>query len=404
MSASCTHVSAVLHALVAVTAKNFQVQPALASTSLADEEDEVMPVTSYLCQWKVPKKRKESNLPMSAVVFEKHDYHKQKKRRMSVTEDFDPRPVECRGTAQSLLPALLDSVCGESLGVSVLFDPRYCQQTVPVSSPDIPATSAIKEAVSAFKESLIMPTAKLQEIEQNTRAQGDSQLWYSVRKYRITASKFGEILHRRAITPPDRLVLSILQPRSFSSAATDWGVQKEPLAIQEYLSYQHDHGHEELTVGPCGFMVCESHPFLGVTPDGTVYDPSSAQQPFGFVEVKCPYSRRDSTPIEACSSPGFFCDLKTHPDGSQTPQLRRNHSYFSQVQGQMAVGKRPWCDFVVFTKKGISVERIMSDKNFWQHTLFPKLEAFFDDCLGPEIVSPLHALGLPIRDLSKEAQ
>jgi len=78
-SASCTHVSAVLHALVALTTTGFQLQPALPSTSLPDEEDAIMPVTSYLCQWKVPKKRKESNLPMSATVFEKHDYHEQKK-------------------------------------------------------------------------------------------------------------------------------------------------------------------------------------------------------------------------------------------------------------------------------------------------------------------------------------
>ena len=202
---------------------------------------------------------------------------------MSLTDDFDPRPLEHRGTAQSLLPALLDSVRGDSLGVSVMFDPRYRQQTVPVSSPDIPVTSAIQEAVATFKESLIMSTSKLQEIEQNTRAQRDSLLWFSVRKYRITASKFGEILHHRANTTPDRLVLSILQPRSFSSAATDWGVLRESFAIQEYLSYQHDNGHEELIVGPCGFAVCESHSFLGVTPDGTVYDPSNAQQPFGFI-------------------------------------------------------------------------------------------------------------------------
>ena len=29
--------------------------------------------------------------------------------------------------------------------------------------------------------------------------------------------------------------------------------------------------------------------------------------------------------------------------------LRRNHIYFAQIQDQMAVGLRPWCDFVVYT-------------------------------------------------------
>ena len=194
MSASCTHVSVVLHALVAMTAKNFQVSPVSSATLPADEEDEVMPVTSYLCQWKVPSKRKESILPMSAAVVEKHDYRKQKKRRVGITEDFDPRPLEYRGTAQSNLPALLDSVLDESLGVSVPFDPSYCHQTLPVNSPDVPATSAIKATVSVFKESLKMPA------ENNTRGQRDSLLWFFVCRYHITASQFGEILHCRLIS------------------------------------------------------------------------------------------------------------------------------------------------------------------------------------------------------------
>ena len=50
-------------------------------------------------------------------------------------------------------------------------------------------------------------------------------------------------------------------------------------------------GIDGLTVGPCGFLVCEQYPFLGATPDGTVYDPTNLEQPFGFLEVKCPYSQ-----------------------------------------------------------------------------------------------------------------
>lgn len=402
-SASCTHVSAVLHALVAMTVKHFQVQPSLSSTLDADGDSDAMPITSYLCQWKVPKKRKESKIPMSGAVFEKHDYHKQKKRKIDLVEEFDPRPVECRGTAATLLSAFLDTVRGESLGVSVLFDPTYRHNPTLSSSLDacVPSLSAIRNTVIAFKESLKMPADKLRQVEQNTREQRDSPLWFDVRRYRITASRFGEILRRKSNTPPDKLVLSILQPRSFSSVATDWGVENEPLAKEAYVSFQHEQGKHGLTLGPCGFLICESHPFLGATPDGTVYDPSSSQQPFGFLEVKCPYLNRDCTPSEACSSPGFCCTLQSSADGCQLPMLRKNHPYYAQIQGQMAVGERPWCDFVIFTKKGISVERILFDEDYWRHTLLPKLEAFFDNCLAPEIVSPLHALGTPMRDLSK---
>ena len=186
--------------------------------------------------------------------------------------------MECRGNAKSLLPTLLESVRGESLGVSLLFDPQYCHhQTTAISSPNIPDTSKLKETVAAFKVSLKLPSDRLREIEQSTREQRHSELWFSVRRYRMTASRFGEILRRKPTTPPDALVLSILQPRSFSSAATDWGIQNESLAIQAYLSYQCQQGNDSITVGPSGILVSETHPFLGATPDGTIYDPLNSK-------------------------------------------------------------------------------------------------------------------------------
>ena len=60
---------------------------------VADDEDETsIPCTSKPCQWKPPKKRKESNLRLSDATFEKHDYAKPVKRKVRKVEDFDPRP------------------------------------------------------------------------------------------------------------------------------------------------------------------------------------------------------------------------------------------------------------------------------------------------------------------------
>ena len=68
----------------------------------------------------------------------------------------------------------------------------------------------------------------------------------------------------------------------------------------------------------------------------------------------------------------------------------------------MAVGQRAWCDFVIYTTKGLSIERIKFDREYWTNTLLPKLEAFYDNCNAPELVSPVHTLGLPLCDLSKQ--
>ena len=83
-----------------------------------------------------------------------------------------------------------------------------------------------------------------------------------------------------------------------------------------------------------------------------------------------------------------------------TPQLelKENHPYYAQVQGQMGVTQRRWCDFIVYTEKGLSIQRIYFDETFWGD-LLKKLEDFYDNCLAPEIVSPIHVLGLKVRDL-----
>ena len=52
----------------------------------------------------------------------------------------------------------------------------------------------------------------------------------------------------------------------------------------------------------------------------------------------------------------------------------------------MAIAVRPWCDFVIYTTLGISVERIYFDKAYWD-TLLPKLISFYDNCVAPKVVS-----------------
>ena len=91
-----------------------------------------------------------------------------------------------------------------------------------------------------------------------------------------------------------------------------------------------------------------------------------------------------------------------HKDVDGSLKLKRNHVYYSQIQGQMAIGDRNWCDFVVFTNKGISIERIPFNSTFWESELLPKLTEFYTLCVAPEIVCPQHPVGLPIRDLRRK--
>ena len=113
---------ALLHALVSLTAPQFLLAP---TNSVDCPDEEAVPIISLPCQWKLPKKRKESTMPMSVAIFTKHAYDKTKKRKLEPLEDFDPRPMEFRGTAANHLPDLLQKLSGENLCVSLLFDPKY---------------------------------------------------------------------------------------------------------------------------------------------------------------------------------------------------------------------------------------------------------------------------------------
>ena len=287
-------------------------------------------------------------------------------------------------------PATKKTRIGGAHGISLLLDSNLCpndgttlsSSSVPTSST-LPGIEKLKKSVSAFKESLSISDEKIREIELNTREQA--------RRYRITSSLFGQVLRHKEQTPPDNLVLQILQPKQFSTSATQWGVSNESRVQEEYIQHQLTCGKDGLVVAPAGFFIIKSQPCLGASPDGAVYDPPSPNQPFGFLEIKCPFKHKNVTLQEACRDPTFCCTY------SNTA-----HPYFAQVQGQMAIGNRPWCDFVVYTTKGVNVNRVQFDEDYWNLTLLPKLTTFYDNCVAPEIVSPVHVLGIPIRNFLNE--
>ena len=57
-----------------------------------------------------------------------------------------------------------------------------------------------------------------------------------------------------------------------------------------------------------GFVVCLDMPLLGGSPDGRVVD-FGCRDHFGLAEVKCPETKLQVTPLEACQDPNFFVRL-----------------------------------------------------------------------------------------------
>ena len=74
--------------------------------------------------------------------------------------------------------------------------------------------------------------------------------------------------------------------------------------------------------------------------------------------VKCPHTKFH---VEACSDPNF---LMVKISDTQW-RLKTDPAYLGQVWGQMDGTGVKWCDFIVYTSKGIYIEQIAFDPVYW---------------------------------------
>lgn len=117
-------------------------------------------------------------------------------------------------------------------------------------------------------------------VEEGTRGQSKSPLWFSMRHLRLTASKFHEAAHVRSESTAKTLAGRIIKGAPQTKAMRR-GMELEPEVLRRYAETF------EVNVLPCGLIIHPDAPHLGASPDGKVVDPNK-EPPYGLVEVKCP--------------------------------------------------------------------------------------------------------------------
>ena len=160
--------------------------------------------------------------------------------------------------------------------------------------------------------------------EDRVAVQQGTAEWHQLRLGKVTASRVADILARTKTGPSAsrqnylielalQRTTSIIQ-ESYSNAAMEWGTQTEPQARVAYEVRTNNF------VDQLAFVDHPSIDWFGCSPDGLVSDR-------GLVEIKCPNS---TTHWE------YF-------KFNRPPQ-----KYVIQMQAQMAVTNRDWCDFISF--------------------------------------------------------
>ena len=86
---------------------------------------------------------------------------------------------------------------------------------------------------------------------------------------------------------------------------------------------------------------------LGASPDGLVTNPSE-REPFGLVEIKCPARAERLSLFKLSTDKQYKSNFFLHnADGKY--QLKNGHNYCYQIQGQLQITSRQWCDLIVLT-------------------------------------------------------
>lgn len=249
-----------------------------------------------------------------------------------------------------------------------LYRPKY---------KSLPKQKLYAECSTLFQE-LKISVDEACYLEKSTQLQSQCALWHDHRKGRVTASVFKNVCHTNIDKPAKSIITSILKSKPIPNVpAVKWGCANENKARSEYIEVS-SKDHSALKVTKSGLHVNINFPHLGASPDGLI---SCACCGDGLLEIKCPYSIRDRDPTKMLPTAGFY--LESSADGLR---LSHSHSYYYQVQGQLAVCERAYCDFVCWTPLGMHIERIYPDTSHWEKVK-PKLDLFFMSVILPRILS-----------------
>lgn len=213
--------------------------------------------------------------------------------------------------------------------------------------------------------------------------------WHKLHKGRITASKFYQVYTKvnTILKNPENeanvssLLCYIMGYTTINPniKSIKYGRETEPVAVDVYMS-SYRKNHKDVIFSECGLFLDCNDIYLGASPDLLVKCSCCGD---GLLEVKCPII----PPCEKCK--GFcVCNLPSYIIFSNNVfNLKRNDAYYVQVQGQLAITGRSWCDFFVYTCNGFLETRVTLDKETYYKNLLPNLQYFFKNFIAPELLT-----------------
>ncbi|CAN8007430.1 unnamed protein product [Ixodes pacificus] len=370
---ACSHVGAVLFYLEAVVRR---------TSSLA--------CTDQANAWLPPRMQVLECVPIAKIDFSSAKMKKKildgERRPTAQTSSSVPLGATDEERA-TFLAACHQSGCRPAL---LALEEDYVDEYIPVATKfpsailtslwrdDMPATwEEVIAECRDMADSLALDPEVTAAIEVETKKQASSEKWFAFRAGRVTASNARAVCRTPIDNPSQSLVRRICYPleTQFWAPQVAWGREKEGKArdacIADIAPIHHNFRCEE-----SGLHLSTEHPFLGATPDGLVSCTCCGK---GVLEIKCPYRAKYSWTSEISKLKNSWLTMEC---GKLS--LKTDHRYYFQVQMQMLVCNRTYCDFVVWTTKDLFRQRIYRDREFCSE-MVASCADFFLCALLPEI-------------------
>ena len=390
---TCTHVAAMLFAI------EYNIR-----------QREKKTVTQEKAYWLVPSVREAPYAEASDIDFTSAKSKKKKMDSGTSSSPFQESRKPTRSIPEPTNDELKDFYTAINKSASkpaiLCFIEPYAQEYVPkTSTADFPPAlddlynkdlhgKNFPEVIDHCKSIKLTVTAEQSKnVEEETRQQAKSNTWFRYRSGRITASRMKSACHTDPRQPSQSLIKTVCYPSlfKFSTEATKWGCDHEQVALDEYqMLYQQQ--HTDCDFSEAGLTIDVDNPHIGASPDGFV---SCSCCGHGCVEIKCPFCKKEIT-VEEAATDNKFC-LEEGDDGEL--HLKKAHQYYYQVQTQLHVTKRDFCDFVVWTEKSLHYERILPDPDFWQDIL-KRASQFFLFGILPELTAKFYTSPSPATNLT----
>ena len=163
--------------------------------------------------------------------------------------------------------------CSSKPAILSLVEP-YCSQYVPKSLDEgLPSSLSCLytpellnfnygELLKHAKENTVSVSLdQIKTVEEKTRDQANSRLWFRMKSGRITASRFKSACCTKPEAPSFSLIMSVCHPETtkFKSTATHWGCKHEEVARAKYSSIM-SQAHQDFSVSVCGFFINPQYP------------------------------------------------------------------------------------------------------------------------------------------------